>query len=273
MIHKISIALLVLACSTGLLFAQTQYAAKVTVNAGNSFVVKQLNVKGDRLYQGTGSSSTSLSMIKLIEFRFSGISLNMCDSMFRTGDRKSLEGLIEQNVGPLAQYSHLPTNLGDYLMWWLKAQYWNGNEAGVAKTVGYIRQTADPILINEASLYFVMQLLDQGKVDNARTVFFSVGNPEEISVPMTEYIRGKLALESGDPRAAMQHVARIIAFHSRDVEWLPSATVLEARIYQRLGHPQKAEAVANELIIAYPKSRWSKLGEQIKMESTGTRGG
>ena len=273
MINKFSMLVLVLASSAGSLFAQTQYAAKVTVNSGNSFVVKQLNVKGERLYQETGGSSTSLSMIQMIEFRFSGISLKMCDSMFQTGDRKSLEGLIEQNVGPLAQYSNLPTNLGAYLIWWLRAQYWNGNAAGVGTTVGYIRQTEEPILIDEASMYFTMLLLDQGKVDNARTVFSSVGSPEEISVPMTEYIRGKFALESGELREAMQHVARIIAFHSRDEEWLPPATVLEARIYQRLGHPQKAEAVANELIIAYPNSRWSKLGETIKMESTGTRGG
>ncbi|MDF7826061.1 hypothetical protein P4B35_18670 [Pontiellaceae bacterium B12227] len=271
--NKLSVMVLGLACSLGSVFAQTQYAAKVTVNSGNSFVVKQLNIKGDRLYPEKGGSSTSLSMIQRIEFRFSGISLNMCDSMFRTGDRKSLEGLIEQNVGPLAQYSHLPTNLGAYLIWWLKAQYWNGNAAGVGKTIGYIRQTGDEELINVASMYFTMLLLDQGKVENADTVFSSIASPEDISVPMTEYIRGKIAVESGELREAMQHVARIIAFHSRNEEWLPPATVLEARIYQRLGHPQKAEAVANELIIAYPNSRWSKLGETIKMETTGTRGG
>ena len=271
--NKLSMLVMMLVCSAGSLFAQTQYAAKITVNSGNSFVVHQLNVKGERLYQEAGGSSTALSMIRKIEFHFSGISLNMCDSMFRMGDRKSLEGLLEQNIGPLAQYSNLPTNLGDYLIWWLKAQYWNGNVAGVGQTIGYIRQADDSVLIDEASMYFAMLLLDQGQVDNARTIFSSVGNPEEISIPMTEYIRGKFALESGELREAMQHVARIIAFHSRDEEWLPPATVLEARIYQRIGHPQKAVAVAGELIIAYPNSRWSKLGETIKMESTGTRGG
>lgn len=273
MIRAVKTVLTILVCSAGAVWAQDQYAAKVTVNSGNSFVVRKLNIKGDRLYQEGGSSSTSLAMIQQIEFRFSGISLNMCDSMFRTGDRKSLEGLLEQSVGPVAQYSYLPTNLGKYLEWWLKAQYWSGNEAGVGKTIGYIRQTKDQAHIDVASMYFAMLLLDQGKVENAKTVFSSVGKPEDVSVPMTEYIQGKIALETGDPRQAMQHVARIIAFHSRDPEWMPPATVLEARIYQRLGQPQKAEAVANELIIAYPNSRWSKLGEKIKMESTGTRGG
>jgi tetratricopeptide (TPR) repeat protein len=273
MIRKCLGLISVLICSAAPLFAQTEYAAKVTVNSGNSFVVKKLNIQGDRLYPETGNSFTSLSMIKALEFRFSGISLGMCESMFRTGDRKALEGLIEQNVGPLAQYSNLPTNLGDYLVWWMKVQYWNGNETGAGRTIGYIRQTGNQAYIDEASMYFTLMLLNQGKLENAKTVFSSVGNPREISVPMTEYIEGLFALEAGELRNAMRKVAQLVAFHSRNEEWMPPATVLEAQIYQQLGQPQKAEAVANELIIAYPNSRWSKLGETIKMESTGTRGG
>jgi tetratricopeptide (TPR) repeat protein len=250
-----------------------QYAAKITVNGGNSFVVKQLNIKGDRLYPDSGTSSTALSMVKEIEFRFSGLSLSMCESMFRTGDRKSLEGLLGQYVEPVAQYSYLPTNLGEYLVWMLRAQYWNRNEAGASKTIGQIRKMNDSEKTDIASLYFVMLLLDQGKVSDAKIIFTSVAAPENFSVPMAEYIRGKFALEEGDPRQAMQHVARIIAFHSRDPEWMAPATVLEARIYQHLGQPQKAEIVANELIIAYPGTQWSKLGQQIKKEATGKLGG
>ncbi len=249
--------------------AQSQYAAKVTVNSGNSFVVKQLKIQGDRLYAETGQSSTALSMISAIEFRFSGISLSMCESMFEKGDRKSLENLLEQSVGPVAGYSYLPTNLGDYLMWMLRARYWNGNAAGFGTTFGQIRQSKETARVEEGSLYFALTLLDQGKVDNAKTVLASVENPDIYSVPMAEYIRGRIALEEGDPRRAMRHVARVLAFHSRDAEWLPPATVLEARVYQRLGQPEKAAAVAEELMIAYPDSRWSREGEKIKMESTG----
>ncbi|MEE9368628.1 MAG: hypothetical protein V3V05_07150 [Pontiella sp.] len=247
-----------------------EYAAKITLNGGNSFVVKKLTIKGDRLFPDSGTSSTALSMVKEIEFRFSGLSLSMCDSMFRTGDRKSLEGLLDQYVGPVAQYSNLPTNLGDYLVWLLRSQYWNRNSAGVTKTIGYIRQSKNAEYVDVASMYFVMLLLDQGKVSDAKTIFFSVVNAQDISLPMFEYIRGKIALEEGDSRQAMQHVARIIAFHSRDSEWMAPATALEARIYQQLGQPLKAQAVANELIIAYPGTQWSRLGEQIKKEAIGS---
>jgi tetratricopeptide (TPR) repeat protein len=263
----------VLVLSLLALAARAQYAAKITVNSGNSFVVKQLNIKGDRLYSENGQSSSALSMVKEVEFRFQVIGLPLCEKMFNSGDRKALEGLLDQHLAPVAQYSYLPTNLGDYLVWWLRSQYWNGNQAAAAKTIGLIRQANDPARSEVASLYFTMMLIDQEKLADAKTIFSSIGNPEGISVPMAEYIRGKLALEEGDPRQAMQHVARIIAFFSRDAEWMAPATVLEARIYQRMGQPDKAMAVANELMIAYPGTQWSKLGEQIKNESTGNAGG
>lgn len=212
-------------------------------------------------------------MVSAIEFRFSGISLSLCEKMFNTGDRKSLEGLLEQSIGPVAEYSYLPTNLGEYLLWMLKAQYWNKNTAGAGKTIGQIRAAKNQADIDVASLYFAMMLIDQGKIPDAKRVFESVAAPEDVSVPMAEYIRGKIALEKGDPRQAMQHVARILAFHSRDPEWMAPATVLEARIYQQLGQPEKADAVANELMIAYPGTQWSKLGAQIKKESMGNAGG
>ncbi|MEA2067898.1 MAG: hypothetical protein U9P12_01745 [Verrucomicrobiota bacterium] len=266
-------SILLLVSGFGLAAHAQQYAAKVTVTGGNSFVVEKLNIQGDRLFPDAGQSSSSLSMIQMIEFRFSGVGLGLCETMFRSGDRKSLEGLLNQYVSPVAQYGYLPTNLGDYLLWLLRVQYWNGNPVGAAKTIGHIRQTKDQAFIDAASLYYAMMLLDQGKLPDAKTVFSSIGNPEGISVPMAGYIRGKIALEEGDPRGAMQQVARIVAFHGRDPEWMAPATVLEARIYQRLGQPRKAAAVANELMIAYPGTQWSKLGAQIKKESTGNAGG
>ncbi|MBT8043191.1 MAG: hypothetical protein KJN67_02745 [Pontiella sp.] len=263
--------LLVLAGVT--LSANAQYAAKITVGSGNSFVVNRLNIRDNRLYSNDGQSSSSLAMVKQIEFRFTGLGLAMCEKMFRSGDLKSLESLLNQYVAPVARHSALPTNLGDYLLWMVRVQYWNENQPGMSKSIGHLRQTNNQALIDAASLYFVMLLIDQGKLADAKTVFASVAEPDKVSVPMAEYIRGRMAYEERDSRAAMQHVARIIAFHSRDPEWMPPATALEALVYQQLGQPQKAAVVADEMIIAYPGTRWSTLGEKIKMESMGNTGG
>jgi|GEM_PF-1840497 tetratricopeptide (TPR) repeat protein len=264
--------LAVLVLSVGL-SARAQYAAKVTLNTGHSFVVKQLNIQGDRLYPESDQASTSVASIRDVEFRFAGINLKLCETMFSSGDRKSLESLLAQYVGPVVQYSYLPTNLGDYLVWQLRAQYWNNNRSGLAKSIGLLRKMDAASQRDAANLYYVLALMDRGRLDDAKTVFTMVLKPDAVSVPMTEYIRGRLAVEGGDYRQAMQHVSKVIAFHSRDPEWMPPATALEARVYQETGQLQKAETVANELMIAYPGTRWSALGEQIKKKTTGTRGG
>lgn len=253
--------------------AQAQYAAKVTVNSGNSFVVNALNIQGDRLVSGTGGASTSIAMIKSIEFRFSGLGLGMCETMFRTGDRKALENLLGQHIGSVEKYSYLPTNLGEYLVWQARVQYWNDNRAGFNRTAALVRESSSQQQIDVINLYAAVLLLDQGQLTEAKAVFAGVEDPGSVSVVLNEYILGKIALGDGRLRDAMQHVASIIAFHSRNTEWMPAATVLEARIYQQSGRPEKAAAVANELLIAYPGSRWSQLGEEIKKESTGIAGG
>jgi tetratricopeptide (TPR) repeat protein len=250
-----------------------QYAARVELNAGNSFVVKQLNIKNDRLYRDAGESSTAVPMIRNIEIRFTTVSLAMCDKMFRSGDLKALESILLENVQPLARHSHLSENLNVYLVWLVRVQYWNGNPAGATAIIKNLRSSNKPVYVDTASLYFTLLLLDQGKIDNAESVFASVADPDSISHPMAEYIRGRFAFVKGDYREAMQRAAEIVAFHALDAEWMAPATALEAETYLKMGRMEKAAAVAEELMLAYPGTSWSRAGERIKMETTGKHGG
>lgn len=123
--------------------------------------------------------------------------------------------------------------------------------------------------VDLTTLYRVLLLLDQEQVAEARTIFEEMESPDAVSAVMCMYIRGRLAMERGEYRAALQQVAQVVAFHSRDPEWMAPATELEARIYLAAGQPEKAAIVAGELILAYPGTSWSKLGEEIKKTSTG----
>ncbi len=235
-------------------------------------MVKKLNIAGGRLYSDTGQASTSVSVITKVEFRFSGLDLKMCKKMFYSGKHKALENLLQQYVSPVMIHSDLPGNLGDYLVWMLRVQYGNKNWSGAEETIVKLRKMKKAEQVDIANLYSTLILLNQEKIGTAEAMFASVMNPEEISVPMTEYIRGRFAVERKDYRQAMLHISKIIAFHSRNPEWLPPATVLEAEVYQKTGQFKKAESVANELLMTYPGTQWSKLGEQIKKQTTGNRG-
>ena len=243
--------------------AQGQFVAKISLNTGNSLVVHELNIRGDRIYSDTGQASSSVASIKELEFSYSGIDLNMCESMFRSGDRKTLETLLNQYVGPTLQYSDIPGNIGDYMEWMLRVQIWNNNDSDAEQSISRMRNMADEKVIDFANMYYVYLLLEQNKIESAQTVFDQVMNPDAVSKPMTEYVRGRLAADLGNYRQAMQHISTVLAFHSRDIEWMPPTTALEAKIYTLTGQPKKAETIAHELTMAYPGTQWSELGENI----------
>lgn len=243
-----------------------EYAAKITVNTGSSFVVKKINIRNDRLYSDNGKASTSVDSIKYIEFRYIGINLNLCKSMYRMGDRKSLESLLNQYVGPTTKYSYIPGNIGSYLEWLLRVQIWNRNYEDAKKTIATLRSMPNPDGVQRANLYFVFLLLEQEDVTSAKKVFDSITERNAASPAMLEYLTGRIAYERGDYDQAMQSVAKILAFHSRDIEWMPPTTLLEAKIYKAKGQSEKVIAVADELIMAYPGTEWCTFGEEIKKE-------
>ncbi len=269
---KLKSALLIVSVGAVSLVSAQQYAAQVTVQSGNSFVVKHLNIEGKRLYSDDRKVSTSTDMIKDLEFRFTGFDLGICQRMFFAGDYAALEELMDRYVMPVTQYVNIPGNLGKYLIWMLRTQYWTENRAGMLRTIQLLEQTNTPDYMDAANLYLCLQMLDSGKADEAKVLFEKVETPDRLSAAMAGYLRGRFALAAGDYREAMRHVAEVIAFHGRDPEWMAPTTALEAQIYQFAGQPAKAALVAEELVLAYPGSRWSDLGKQIQQETTGNRG-
>lgn len=243
---------------------RAEYSAKVSLNSGKSFVVKQLNIRDGRLYLEGGQASTPVSFIKKVDFGFSSINITLCESMFRSGDYKGLERLMTEQIDPVLVYAGLAGNLNDYLVWRLRAQFWSDDLDGAAKSIASLEQQEASEHADIAHLYSALLLLSQDRLDEAKEMFSSVLNPESVSVPMAEYIHGQIAAGLGDYRQAMLHVSQVLAFYSRDLEWMPAATALEARVYQETGQLKKAATVANELCMAYPDTRWSVLGEDIK---------
>lgn len=264
---------MVLAVLLGAAVASAQYSARVTVSSGSSFTVQQLNIRGGELVTEGGQVSTALSSIRSIDFSFTGLGLQMCEELFRAGKYRQLGALLDQYVTPVEQYAHLPGNLGEYLLWQLRVQYWNQEKSAVTETLRRIRKVGRIELLEQANLYYALMLIDQGRAADAKAIFAGISDTAKIPAALKAYYEAQMAMSYGEYRSAMRHVAQIIAFHSRDPEWLPPATVLEAQIYQEMGQTKKAEIVANELIMAYPGSQWSRQGEELIKEATGKRGG
>lgn len=243
--------------------ASAQYAAKITLSSDRSWISKTVAVKEGMMLSETGKFTIPVASVKNVEFRFEGVTLKMCKDYFRSGDYQTMLNALKQNVAPVIPYSYLPGNLCDYLLWMARGQYWKGDYAGAAETVALIRKSPDQQTANVGALYDVLLLIEAKKIDEAAAALGAINNPEETSAPMAHYVRGRLAFEQFHFRDAIKYFAQILAFHTRDREWMPAATWMEARVYMETDQPKKAASVAGELMMAYPGTQWSGLGEQI----------
>ena len=200
-----------------------------------------------------------------VEFRFQDVDFKKCDQMFREGKYAELDELLEKTLQPVLVFNYLPGNLSDYLAWQLKAQFWSASYVAARKTAALIHQgNSDPRNIAISGIYKVVALLDTRKFSEADAAFKALENPDELAPAMSDYIRARLADHQEKYREALLHISALAIYHGRDAEWLPSATLLEGQIYKKTNRPEAAKNVAEELMIGYPGTRWSRAGEELK---------
>lgn len=261
---KLAFVSLLLSASTGTALAE--YGAKITLNSDRSWVTKQVAAKDGFLLSESGRFTVKEDTVKSIEFRFAGNTLTRCQAMFVAGEYTKMDMMLEEQIGTVIRYSYLPTNLGDYLVWQLRARYWDGKETEALQSIEALRRSPHSKDTRTAELYHVLILLDQSKVDEAINAYKLIQSPEEISLPMTRYIKGRIAFQQYRYRDAIKEISKILAFHSLDKEWMPAATWMESRIYLQTNQPAKASLVADELILVYSGTKWVDRGKEIKQK-------
>ena len=71
-------------------------------------------------------------------------------------------------------------------------------------------------------------------------------------------------IEQGHYTDALNHLAQITIFHSRDPNIAPAAVFYEALVYKQTGHPEAARQTAEELVLGWPGSDWSRRADELK---------
>jgi hypothetical protein len=72
------------------------------------------------------------------------------------------------------------------------------------------------------------------------------------------------AVDQGQYKEALETLAQISVFHSRDPEWVPAAVFYEGLVYKQTGHPEAARHAAEELLLGWPDSAWSRRAGELK---------
>jgi hypothetical protein len=208
--------------------------------------------------------SLPFSRITRIDFDFGpDLTLEKCAEQFKAGLFNELSKKITPVLEKTAPFAVLPGNLEEFLILQMKVQFWTGQYSEAAATAEVLKRRASPSA-GLGALYAVLVLIEQGRTADAEAAFKAIGHPESVSAPMDLFIRARLAMAAREYRGSLQLLARIVAGHSRDPEWMPAATFYEGVSYKRTGYLEAAGNVSKELTEKYPGGYWSRRAEELK---------
>jgi len=206
-----------------------------------------------------------LSSVKTATFSFDNLTPESCDKLLNAGDYESAVRILSGALEPVKGGWIFPGNIDTYLGYAVRANFWTGR-FGELRGAAAALQAKKSSFVPLAELYQILSLIEEGQANEASGLFRQIKDPEKISAPMTEYIKARLAMSEQDYNKALQHLAGIVVFHSRDPEWMPAAAFLEGMIYKRTGHADAAVSIVEELKRAYPETYWGVRAEELKVE-------
>lgn len=241
-------------------------SAKVKVTLQNNAVhdTDSLIVKDGRILLSAANLQVPLAQVVSAEFVFEGFSLEQCRILFDQGDYAGIARKLAGEKASLTSAAALKGNATDWLRLLFRAQFHSGDYAAARSTAQSLRTAGSP-LAAETVPYAILTLIEENRIAEAKKVF-EAWKPADSAA--ADFIRARLALASGDNKAALQYLARLQAFYYREAEWLPPAVFLEGQIYKKTGQTGAAAYAADELTRIWPGSIWSRRAAELKESET-----
>ena len=231
------------------------YQAKIYLNTGAILIDNQIDITENSLILGGRKSTINTSFVSNIEFLFDDFNLQVCESLFKSRKLTSLEGLLEE-ISSLRKFSNFHGNLPNYYIWLLKSQIWNNNIDGAKKSIEFLSSSNDEKSKVLSALYNVYILLLENDYVYAKKYLSKIMNPDEVSEPMTLYLKSKIDFHEKKYSNSLEKISKIQALHAQDKEWIPPALILELNIYLEKKQYKKASTVIDEIKWSNPNSYW-----------------
>ena len=234
---------------------------KVTLQSGVARDMNSLTVRDGRILLLPDNTLIPLAQAASVEFVFDGFSFEQCQNLFDQGDYTGIVRKLADEKSSLLAAALLQGNSSDWLRMLFRAQFHSGDVAAMRSTVQALRTAGSPLAV-EAVPYEILALIDENRIAEATKAFNALRPPENAAA---EFIRARLAAAGGDYKGALQHLARLQAFHYREQEWIPGALFYEGLVSKQVDMPEASGFAVRELQTLYPASRWCQMAkDQLK---------
>lgn len=187
------------------------------------------------------------------------------------------EGKFEEaadRLGPLLEptlrFMNVSNNLQDEAMSYLHSLYWAGRHTQTLAACDTMLARLDEKspLGRDTQLYRILSLLAQGQYERVERSFAALPVPGVDDAWAAEYwiIKATLEERANQMTALQDTSARLIAFRSRDLEWMPLALVFSARSYLATGEVAVAKQILEEIDLVFPRAACSNKIERLRQD-------
>lgn len=249
--------------------AATGYQVQLTFVNGVQRTVSELVIQGDRVILAQESLQVPFDQIKSAEFTFEAekdeviLSLAQCEVLLKQAAYDELAEKVGAFLAPVEQALALPGNLDEYIQYKMRACFWT-KQYDEMRRLAQLLQAKKSDYAPLAALYEVLVMIENGQPPaKVLEEFEKIGNAQDTSAAMTEYIYGRLALEDLQYEQALQRFSKVLVYYRRDPEWVPAATFQEGTVYKWGGDFDAMSDVRKELKLAYPDSYWSERAAEL----------
>ncbi len=187
------------------------------------------------------------------------IPVNVTDleGMYTDGKYEDLIQKVEPLIEPLTPYLSLPNNVQPLVVNLLKAHYWLQHNEKVKMYADLLLTMTDVDSSHSlASSYRALAALEERDLERTQKILEEKGVSIDkmYDEPIHSYILAKWYRQQGQLLEAQEVIARIIAFHGDDYEWMPSALHMSADLYSRADHFLAGLKVVEEFNFFYSNS-------------------
>ncbi len=270
-----SLALLLL---NGFVAEAAPVKAKITV--GNKTSDGYIVSRNDELltFRQVGrSGDVSYPIDAVVEAEFPvEVDQSAVANMMQNRLHEQLAATLEAAMRPYEEYSDIPSNLSKYQAV-LMELYYKVND--FAKCSSYssklLADDRDPELQRKAIVYQGLSLLGMDRLEEAESLFAEQGWTDELGEDASAedlYITAKFQFMKKDYNKAMETVAKIIAFHSQDPDWMRPAELLCAETYMEMARDtgnkdylDSASEVVRQITLLYKDTDEADQAQNLKL--------
>ncbi len=211
-----------------------------------------------RLNKSKANTTVEVNEVDRLEMVHPEYDAELVRQSFNQADYSAVIAALEPVVLPVADYMGILNNLQGPCDQLMQAFFWNGDAKKAAGLAGQLCISPDPERKVSAQVVQVLSALALNDISTAESCRIGLSDPAA-----ELYVRAATERAQGDPEKAIQTVVELIATHPNNLNWMPSAELLCAKLYLELGMTRSAAATVRQVEKLYAGMNIEKEAEAL----------